>query len=702
MDGRTQLIIDGVEVVLPQGFATTVKRENSFFTKNGEYTYDCQLSLDNDTNRRLYGFLQRLNKTEAVRTKRPATLMADGKVYCRGTEVITGWTDEQVSVQIVAGNSELNYFIGDSLKIEFLDLGEIQGDIITPFSQANISSNPNYPTVDYCLPTVYDQTANVFYNLYIARGFYGEAMPKLIEYTGEPISRDESGAYVHNVQVNQQLRPQPFLCAIVRRLIQALGYTIGENQLEQTQYKKMFLVNTRNTKKYAEMLSGWTVQDFLEEVENICNVCFLVDNIERRVDILQKSAYYANCRVVPLQNVVDEYELEVQEDSDAEWSNSDISYDLPDNSVYRKLRLNKDLKSAANIAEYPSFPFNVGRVVNAYSRRTIYKDTSTGRLYIMRHIPKDNDYYRNEGTMLQRVYAGTYPDLSVVLLDSTALDPYFLSWRTLSEEEGAEYGNAPSYEEVDQLADLEREGSSGTLELKLKPAPMALIPSYLYWQTFQGKGSGWECLRPGMNNIVSIPAVSEVETVPPSETTDDEEPQTFQNYIENYESPAETSAGDLYCAFYAGLQQHRHSYLPQAHTDAYHAMQVDEFQHTKVDNYPSSVNTETFEGSLRLQDIDAEVYGGVYRVDTSRQITFETYDPNMADPRAVYVIRNKRYVCRDIEETITAKGRKPRWKMTCHPIDISDTAAESRWVLTKGVWDDGGAWLDDGRWNDSL
>ena len=476
MEGRTQLIIDGVEVVLPAGFATTVKRENSFFTKNGEYTYDCSLSLDNDTNRRLYGFLQRLNKTEAVRTKRSAVLMADGKVYCRGTEVITGWTDEEVSVQIVAGNSELNYFIGDSLKIEFLDMGEIQGDIITPFSQANIGSNPTYPTVDYCLPTVYDQTANVYYNLYIARGFYGEALPKLIEYTGDPISRDEGSDYVHNAEVNQQLRPQPFLCAIIRRLIQALGYTIGENQLEQTQFRKLFIVNTRNTKKYAEMLSGWTVQDFLEEVENLCNICFLVDNIERKVDILQKSVYYANCRIVPLQNVVDEYNMEVQEDSDAEWSNADISYDLPDNAVYRKLRLNKDLKSSATIKSYPSFPFNVGRVINAYSSHVIYKDTSTGRLYLMRRAPKDSDFYKNEGDVLQPVFAGTYPNMNVVLLDSTALNPYFLSWRTLAQEEAIEYGNAPAYEELDQLADLEREGSSGTLELKLKPAPMALLP----------------------------------------------------------------------------------------------------------------------------------------------------------------------------------------------------------------------------------
>ena len=43
----TQLIINGIEAVLPHNFSTTVKRENSFFTKNGEYTYDCTLRLDN-------------------------------------------------------------------------------------------------------------------------------------------------------------------------------------------------------------------------------------------------------------------------------------------------------------------------------------------------------------------------------------------------------------------------------------------------------------------------------------------------------------------------------------------------------------------------------------------------------------------------------------------------------------------------------
>ena len=70
----TQLIIDGREAVLPQNLSVTVKRENSFFTKSGEYTYDLTLQLDNETNLSLYGFLSRVTEgcTAGARRSSPA------------------------------------------------------------------------------------------------------------------------------------------------------------------------------------------------------------------------------------------------------------------------------------------------------------------------------------------------------------------------------------------------------------------------------------------------------------------------------------------------------------------------------------------------------------------------------------------------------------------------------------------------------
>lgn len=617
MNGQTQLIIDGVEVVLPQNFSTTVKRENSFFTKNGEYTYDCTLSLDNQTNRQLYGFLQRLNKTESVQSKRPAVLMADGKVYCRGTEVITGWTDEEVSVQIVSGNSELNYFIGGSLKIEWLDMGEIE---------AYNSVNMGYPLFDYFLPTIRSAEGHVYNN----QGFIGQRVDDVLE-----------GSLV---------RPQPFLCAILTRLISALGYTIGVNQLIGSPFYNLFLVNTVRTVKYSEMLSGWCVKDFLEAVENLCGVVFLTDNLHKTVDILMKSTYYANARQYPLADVVDEYELEISEDSEPEFTDADVEFSIPSHRWEKFMRLPDGLQSAMPKKNYADLTSLIADQPTPSSDNTdagkaILRDLSTGRLYIRRSVT----FPTSQGS-----FGG-------------------------SSQPAAEEVTEDCWLEVDQFCDLKHENASGTLSLEISPAPLAPIG-----------GRAYDC------EVIDL-ATSETTSESSSESSESEDDASSEDIIRTFEK-AETAAGDLHCAFFnggffvAGLYN-----VPIVYTDAYHA----QLQKTLYPWLASGSTTGPVPvGSLRLADIEAELYAGVYRVDTSRQVTFETYDPNMADPRGVFVIRNRRWVCREIEETITTRGRKPRWKLTCHPIELSDTAAEQRWVLTRGVWDDGGAWLDDGRWLD--
>ena len=161
----TNLFIDGVEVVLPSGFSITVKHENAFFTKNGEYTYDIELSLLVPENAKLYGFLNRLNVTERPATKRKAVLVADNRVYINGTEIITGWTDNTVSIQLVAGNSELNYFIGSDELISTLNM-----PATNPIVGGSISADyvkKTYPNVDYNLMMVYDSDKKVDKNIWL-------------------------------------------------------------------------------------------------------------------------------------------------------------------------------------------------------------------------------------------------------------------------------------------------------------------------------------------------------------------------------------------------------------------------------------------------------------------------------------------------------------------------------------------------------
>ena len=600
----TQLLIAGVEVTLPQNFTVTVKRENSFFTKNGEYTYDCTLRLDNPINRTLYGFLQRLNKTDQLDTKRTAVLIADGHVYARGTEIITRWTQESVTIQIVSGESELNYFIGQDQKIEELDLGEIETTVTL------ISPTDSFPDVEFCLPTIRSQSGYV-YNRYIR---------------GHVMAGRRTG---NTIIPGSDLRPQPYLCALLRRLMEALGYTVTENHLENTQFKNLFLVNTIFTTEYAKMLPGWTVKDFLTEVERLTGVVFITDNLNKTCAILLKTQFYANARQFTVRNVVDAYEAESQDDDsrEAEFTTSDVSYDMPDCYWSKIVQLPEGYLEAADIEEFDFV--NIDTAISDFKK--VYKDRVTGRYYIK----------------VSREY-------EVQQQNTTATDTFRI--------------------ELNQYGNLDREDTDSTLELKIVPAPMAWLGMV-----------GCEVVDIGTSDGYKSYGEESAQT---EESTESE---GAEGDIRSFEKK-EAAAIDLYCAFHNGSVLENNT--PVAYTDAYHAL-------IQALLYPMIVDAILGpEGSLRLKDLNDSYYQGGYEIDTRHAITFETYDPNVIDPRQVYVIRNRRYVVRDIEETITTEGRQKKWKLTCYPITITDTAIENRWVLTDGVWDDGGAWLDDGRWND--
>lgn len=632
----TQLLIAGVEVVLPQNFTCTVKRENSFFTKSGEYTYDATLRLDNPTNRGLYGFLQRINKKDQVDTKRTAVLIADGHVYARGTEIITHWTNESVTIQILSGESELNYFIGQDMKIEDLDLGST-GAIQADWYDGNW---PTYfGTADYCLPAILTKSGRMLNTLHYGTEY--EEGDEPYTHPNDPDLDEPGNNNYHTHLYVGSVTPQPFLCPLIERILEALGYNSHDshyemvNQLRQSQFKNLFLVNTIQTTEYAKMLPGWTVKEFFEEVEKLTGCVFVTKNDEAdgylKCDIMLKTVFYQAASQFTIRNVVDAYEAEVADDESrtAEFSTSDVSYDMPDHHWASLMKLpegileNAEIEDVEDISELQSKAESI-----AYSDKTILRDLSTGRCYIKTALREDGATEQLEYTRIV---------------------------------------------EVNQFENLNRPNTNSTLELKITPVPMA----YRFYP------------------VVEIPCFYDGSGATSDETGGESEEKDFADLIRNYKEDEQETV-DLYCAFYNGTLHDNGTYsIPVVYTDAYHATTQSSL------NTNASVGGTAPSGSLRLKDMESDHYQGGYQIDTAHPMTFETYDPNTIDPRQVYVIRNRRFVVRDVEETITVRGRKKHWKLTCYPITITDTALENRWVLTEGVWDDGGAWLDDGRWLDN-
>lgn len=648
----TELYIDGFSAVLPKDFNVQVKRENPLFTKNGEYTYDITLPLGNPVNAELYKHLNRLNSVEEIKSKRSAILVADNRVYCNGTEIITGWTDDTVSIQIASGNSELNYIIGNDLQITSLD-GMPETTEITE-AAAHEHVEKKYPDVEYCLPMVYDRDSEEILNPWFINGYQSES-----EYTSVLTPGDYFQHSLPPVEADvSRFYPQPYLCVYLQYLFNALGYTLSENFLTGTVYKDLFICHAVRTLKWAEMLPGWSVGDFLEQLERMFDGVFVVDNRNRNVRFLSRHTYYHASTTSHVRWVEDIYEVETaDEDDEPEAVNimlSNVRYDFPDNAYWRGRCLPDSVKAAArrggiNIVAIPDNSFD--KRMDAW-----FSDTSRQRT---------DTIYIDYATQRKVFYNVDH------------------------EVEGSPKDH---WQLVDEFAAIERDNPEQEVELKIMPAELAQVVKEICFRDFYGYTA--VVTRFPMPAIDGGSGSSEDE-----EDAEDEETSTpVADLINNSSaesSDSSSSQNNICLAFYAGLTLHvkadyNDTPLPLAYTD--------EWVYVWATNTYMQTNQEG--KTLRLTDLQDNLWEGAMEIDQRNEIKLTSHDPNLYDTRGVFEIRNKRYVCKEIEYTIDANGRKGAWIGTFYAAKISDTEADARWILADGKWRDGGVWLDNGRWLD--
>lgn len=624
----TELYINGVSAVLPNGFNVQVKRENPLITKNGEYSYDITLPLDNSVNAALYKHLNRLNSVSEISGKRNAILMSGNRVYCSGTEVITGWTDTTVSIQLVSGNSELNYFIGSGLMISFLDMKET--NLNTGDSNSDTSNRINgidklYPEVDACTAPVMNRASGEIINNW---AFFTSGNTLTLEAN---ITAEKNEFYA-----------QPYLCAYIKEVLRAIGYDLTYNFLDDTPFSQLYICHVEKTGKWNELLPGWSVQEFLEQVEQMFNAIFLIDQRKRTARLFSRVAYYHGSSSVHVAYTEDAYEAEVEDETEGvQMGKANVDYDFPDNAYWRSRRIPEAILKLAKKETVPKefaeegfmgillSPRMYNWFQNAEHQRkdVLYTDELTGRQFIYQNV----------------------------------LHPY---------------------EMVNDFPALEREGDAEAVELEMMPVELArvMIPGYIYdekhhtYVNNQNYNHYLPVLDGENDNEESNEEISLPDLIEEGVTEDSEE-----------------SKGKIFLAFYAGVISHTTTYpaYPVSYTDEY-----------LCDGYQDVMLVIGTGASLRLSYLDQTLYNENYDIDFSKGIKLSSHDPNIYDPQSIFEIRNKRYICKELEFTLDANGRKGAWTGTFYPIRIADTEADARWILTDGKWRDGGVWLDNGRWLD--
>ena len=119
-----ELFLDNKPAVLRENVAIKLTRENVYFNKTGSYTYDIELPMQCAENRAIFGSINRVDTVTEYREFH-AVLRVDNKVLLDGKAVINQVTDSAVRVQLLGGNSEMNFYTkGAELYVDELDLGD--------------------------------------------------------------------------------------------------------------------------------------------------------------------------------------------------------------------------------------------------------------------------------------------------------------------------------------------------------------------------------------------------------------------------------------------------------------------------------------------------------------------------------------------------------------------------------------------------
>lgn len=392
-----QLLIDKKPVIVKKETSIRLTRENPAISQNGDYTLDVTLPLA--------GCLENINVFGIPHYHhQPLVGLADktfqfaletSRLRLTGTAVVTQVSEDEIKLQLLAGNTELNFDNreGGEKYIDELDLGRAYGDIWdtqpylekqTPKNtrsllQSNIINSdradelmhgPNAVT-DCVLFPIYSTTDDVVANYQTWQWWcnwlnYDHSNPPQIAYSGYRHTIRENADFVSlpNSRPFSEIgdifseyshfAPQPYLCVVLEKVLASIGYTLQpqDNCMREGWLGKIFVANVRETIYYRECLPHWTVEEFLTELRNAFGVILYVEG--KKVKAVSRDSIYNGAEYTNIYNVIDERTTDISTEGDNKGTTTgNVSYNFSD--VVPRL---------FNIGSDPYDNMKVERVVN--------------------------------------------------------------------------------------------------------------------------------------------------------------------------------------------------------------------------------------------------------------------------------------------------------------------------------------------------
>lgn len=306
-----KLTLNKMSVPIPTDIKFKFVIENPYFTDASEYTEEISLSNSCPEVRKVFGAVhshQFSKKKKVV----DCELISDNHCMLRGKATTTEFNDSEVKLQLLGGNSLVNYM--SKWSNLYIDEMAEMGKFIESWSQIftsgidpggiafaqRIMSKP-----EACewimLPAICDDYQ---YPINLFARYFPDGQGKQLDF-GYPYGRLDNGTFAL----------QPRLTAIVRRVISALGYEINRFDAEKTALKYIYYVNVKTTFSLHEMLPHWTVNEFLDEIQKFFNCVFVFDTVTMTCDIISRGQFF-NENTITLNEVDDRFNVDLSEEND--------------------------------------------------------------------------------------------------------------------------------------------------------------------------------------------------------------------------------------------------------------------------------------------------------------------------------------------------------------------------------------------------
>lgn len=370
------LYINDKPAIIKSGTTIKLTRENPSFTSAGDYTLDVVLPLSGCLqNLQIFGALQyRAVSIKFLAGKKFPFRLVTELLTLEGTAIVTNVTQDEVKVQLLAGNSALNFdTLGEDGEkyIDDLDLGRAYGDLwdryhpnekqtdvgtirmlmSAPFSieQTDSLLHGSVEETDcVCFP-IWSDTDMAWANQhqyafwggkkedktwrddgrtyrFILKGNESDFYPDLLEYTPNSMPYDAEPPHLH-LRDNLVLAPQPYLCIIVERVLGALGYSLApaDNALHQGWMGQVFIANARGTLHFAGCVPHWTVKELFTELRNLFGVIVFVEG--KRARVVSRNTLYTNDSAVEIRMATDERSTDIDTDGEQkETTSGNVGY----------------------------------------------------------------------------------------------------------------------------------------------------------------------------------------------------------------------------------------------------------------------------------------------------------------------------------------------------------------------------------------